>query len=93
MVSVVLTEYDEKLHEQTCYSEGLQDGIRKGMQDGIQKGLQKGEEQTTISDIINIIMSFGCSIDKAMDVLKVSANKRQEYADMVEKKLSSDNYE
>ncbi len=105
VVNVVLTEYDEKLHEETCYAEGLQDGIKKGLQDGMKKGLQdgmkkglqdgmkKGEEQATILGIINIIRSFGCSIDKAMDVLKVSADKRKEYAHMVEKKLSSDNYE
>ncbi len=110
---MVLTEYDEKLHEETCYAEGLQDGIKKGLQDGMKKGFQdginkglqdgmkkglqdgmkKGEEQATILGIINIIRSFGCSIDKAMDVLKVSADKRKEYAYMVEKKLSSDNYE
>lgn len=71
VVSVVLMEYDEKLHEDTCFKEGIKEGL----------------EQATVSAIINITRSLGCSVEKAINVLNIPASEQEWYKDIVIKKL------
>ncbi len=71
VVSVVLMEYDEKLQEDTCFKEGIKEGL----------------EQATVSAIINITRSLGCSVEKAINVLNIPASEQEWYKDIVIKKL------
>lgn len=40
---VILTEYNEELHQKTLYHEGFEDGEKKGERTGELRGLKKGE--------------------------------------------------
>ena len=40
-----LTEYDEKLHEQTLKEEGRMEGVKQGIEQGIKQGIEQGIKQ------------------------------------------------
>ena len=40
-----LTEYDEKLHEQTLREEGRMEGVKQGIEQGIKQGIEQGIKQ------------------------------------------------
>ncbi len=76
VVSVVLMEYDEKLHEDTCFEEGFEEGHAKGI------------EENTISNIISVTKSLKCSLEQAMDILNIPPGKQAEYSDIIKEKLA-----
>ena len=63
----------------------------KAMNDGIQalidKEVQKKEQQTRVLDIRNVMESFGVTIEKAMDSLKIPQADRATYAGLVQQEL------
>ena len=59
----------------------------RAMNDGIQALIDKKEQQTRILDIRNVMESFGVTIEKAMDSLKIPQADRATYAGLVQEKF------
>ena len=55
------------------------------MKDLRNEALAEGKFEATYNDIKNLMSSFSCSIDKAMDALKIPAENRQYYKDHLAK--------
>ena len=45
VVSVCITEFDEKIYEAELREEGREEGLKKGREEGLKKGLKKGREK------------------------------------------------
>lgn len=75
---------DEKkeVSEMCNVSRGVYD---KGMAFGMDKGIALGMDNSTIEAIKNIMQSLNLSSDKAMDILKVPADKREYYKSRINK--------
>ena len=58
------------------------DAMRRIMKDD----LDEREQQTLVQSIKNVMESFGVSLDKAMESLKIPSDQRSMYAGMVNKK-------
>ena len=58
----------------------------KVMEDMRNESARKAEEQTTVTHIRDIMESFGVTIEKAMDSLKILQSQRSTYAGLVGKK-------
>ena len=58
----------------------------KVMEDMRNESARKAEEQTTVKHIRDIMESFGVTIEKAMDSLKIPPSQRSTYAGLVGKK-------
>ena len=50
-----------------------------GKAEGINEGISKGKAEGKAEAILNIVNDFGVSVDKAMDVLKIPDNERNDY--------------
>ena len=61
-------------------------GISIGEKRGERRGERRGEKKAKLLDIKNVMESLGVSLEKAMDVLKIPADQRPMYAEMVNKK-------
>ena len=57
---------------------------RRGIEIGERRGIEKGQQETLVASIKNIMDSFGVTIDKAMDSLKIPLDQRTMYAGLVE---------
>ena len=49
-------------------------------------GEKRGEQNAKVLDIRNVMESFGVSLEKAMESLKIPSDQRSMYAGMVNKK-------
>ena len=63
------------------------EGGMRAMNDGIQALIDKKERQTRVIDIRNVMESFGVTIEKAMDSLKIPQTDRAAYAGLVQEKF------
>ena len=45
------------------------------------------EQELTVSYIKDIMESFGVTVDRAMDSLKIPSSQRDTYADLVQKRM------
>ena len=52
-------------------------------EDGIKAGMSRGALETTISAIRSMMKNLGLSMEKAMDVLQISADERAKYAMLI----------
>ena len=59
------------------------EGIAEGKAKGLAEGKAKGNRQRLIQDIKNVMESFGVSIEKAMDSLKVPQEERMAISGMI----------
>lgn len=62
---------------------GIAKGIAKGRAEGIAKGKMEGRAEGKVESIVNLMESMNIPMERAMDILKVPANDRQMYADLV----------
>ena len=63
--------------------EGREEGIQEGLQLGREEGKQEGREQMGISLIRNVIETMKVTVDRAMDILKISPDEREMYRKML----------
>ena len=61
--------------------------IKVNREEAFEAGVEQGIEQSTTTNIKNIMNSLGCDIDKAMDALNIPADKRARYKELIEAKL------
>ena len=59
---------------------GRQEGIKEGRQEGLEEGLEKGTYMTQLKNIRCIMEGLKYTSEQAMDLLKIPAEDRQEYA-------------
>ena len=57
-MSILETEYNEKLYGKTRYDEGYDEGVQAGIEQGIEKGLEQGLEQGKQSEKIETILAM-----------------------------------
>ena len=57
----------------------------KVMEDMRNESAKKADEQRLITDIKNVMESFGVTIEKAMESLKIPVADRAIYAEMIQK--------
>ena len=65
----------------------MNDGIQAGIDREVHKKEQEKERQTRVLDIRNVMESFGVTIEKAMDSLKIPQTDRATYAGLVQEKF------
>jgi predicted transposase YdaD len=58
---------------------GIKRGIRIGMQIGIRQGISQGIRQVKCENIKSVMKSLDVSIERAMDILDISEDERDEY--------------
>lgn len=56
----------------------------RGIEKGIEKGREQGREQILIENIRAVMDSFNVSVEKAMEVLKVPANKHKYFLEQLQ---------
>ena len=61
------------------YAKGLDKGLAQGMAQGMDKGMALGMDRSLLESIRNIKQSLNISTEKAMDILKVPADKRADF--------------
>ena len=62
-------EYDE---------EGVMDVLREAREEARKQALTEGRDEATLNAIKNIMDSLHVSVDKAMDILKIDIEKREQ---------------
>ena len=65
----------------------MNDGIQALIDREVHKKEQEKERQTRVIDIRNVMESFGVTIEKAMDSLKIPQTDRATYAGLVQEKF------
>lgn len=56
--------------------------------DGRAQGRSEGDKFATIRDIMSVMKELDCSLEKAMNVLKVPTEKRTDYTNIINKKMA-----
>ncbi|MBU5471890.1 hypothetical protein KQI85_16375, partial [Falcatimonas sp. MSJ-15] len=62
VVSVCITEFDEKIYEAELREEGREEGLKKGLKKGREKGLAEGKEKErkqNIKSAVKMMQQFG----------------------------------
>ena len=91
---MILTEYNEKLHEQTLRKEGREEGIeegfikgrREGLEAGMEEGLIKGrekEQKKMAESVRNLMNNLNVSAEEAMELLGLSEEDREQYKELL----------
>ena len=94
VTGMILTEYNEKLHEQTLRKEGREEGIeegfikgrREGLEAGIEEGLIKGrekEQKKMAESVRNLMNNLNVSAEEAMELLGLSEEDREQYKELL----------
>lgn len=71
VIDVSIFEYDE---------EGVMDVLRE---EALTEGRENGRNEATMNAIKNIMDSFHVSVDKAMDILKIDIEKREQLKNLL----------
>ena len=87
VMSFLTAEYDYDMDIQVNREEafedgvqqGLEQGIERGIEQGIERGIEQGENRKAVTDILNLMNSLNCDMEKAMDLLKTPLDKRENY--------------
>lgn len=66
-------------------NEAFYEGRAEGEAVGMAKGRAEGEAKGKFEAIKNLMSTLSCSIDKAMDMLKMPPEERQFYRDLLSK--------
>ena len=101
VTSMLLTEFDEKLHKKTVYNEGYEDGHKSGVSEGFERGHKYGvnegfergisegydkARENDISHSINMLRNMGISDDKIICLIAENYDISKEY---ITQKLST----
>ncbi len=73
-----------KTSERKYQFKNTEEGVKK-MSDGIQALIDKKEQETKVIDIKNVMESFGVTVEKAMESLKIPQGERTIYAGIIKK--------
>ena len=66
------------------YSLGVFDkGVEKGIAQGIEKGIAQGIEKNLLENIKSVMESFGVSLEKALEALKVPKSDYAKYEELL----------
>ena len=94
VTGMILTEYNETLHEKTLREEGIEEGRKEGhkegreegIREGIQKGIIKGRGEEREKNcrqmaeaVRNLMEKLDLSSEEAMDLLGFSEEDREQY--------------
>ena len=66
--------------------DALMEIVKDRVDEKVSVGKREQEQQTTVTHIRDIMESFGVTIEKAMDSLKIPQSQRSTYAGLVGKK-------
>ena len=80
-MSILETEYNEKVYGKTRYDEGYDEGVQAGIVQGIEKGLEQGLEQGKQNEKIEMILRM---IAKSVPIELIA-----EYTDTSVQKITS----
>ena len=79
---MILTEYNEKLHNKTLLEEGIEIGTARGMGIGKEQGIEIGKKQTVaLANTIFKLYRAGRSYDEIAKALGVSIEQIREMLD------------
>ena len=74
VTGMILTEYNEKLHEKTLRQEGREEGMEEGLIEG------REEEQEKMAEAVRSLMgNLNLSAEEAMKLLGLSEEDRERY--------------
>ena len=78
VTGMILTEYNEKLHEKTLRQEGREEGMEEGLIKGRREGRE--EEQEKMAEAVRSLMgNLNLSAEEAMKLLGLSEEDRERY--------------
>ena len=78
VTGMILTEYNEKLHEQTLRKEGREEGIEEGFIKGREK-----EQKKMAESVRNLMNNLNVSAEEAMELLGLSEEDREQYKELL----------
>ncbi|MCD7957739.1 MAG: hypothetical protein LUG93_18730 [Lachnospiraceae bacterium] len=58
----------------------FREGMREGKREGLQEGLREGRFENLLQNLKKLMQKMGISAEKAMDLLDVSEEEREELA-------------
>lgn len=73
-------EYETK----TIFREGKREGMQEGLREGKQEGLREGRLENLLQNLEKLMQKMGISAEKAMDLLEVSEEEREELAKRID---------
>lgn len=76
-------EYTARLKEKLDHNQMMLEAEERG----IEKGVAKGRVNERIENIRNMVKNMGVSIERAMFVLEVPEDERQQYKDLLEQNI------
>ncbi|MBO6133659.1 MAG: hypothetical protein J6P05_04920, partial [Lachnospiraceae bacterium] len=82
----VSSEANEDTFAKLRRDEDMGEALRRVMKDDLAESEQRGEQNAVVEAIKNVMESFGVSLEKAMEALKIPSDQRSMYAGMVNKK-------
>ena len=82
----VSVSVNKELYERIRSDEAMCQALRELMKDDFDRTEKVTEQQTKVLDIKNVMESFGVSLEKAMESLKIPSDQRSMYAGLVNKK-------
>ena len=82
VMSMILTEYDEKLHSKTLKEEGIEIGTARGIEIGTTRGIEIGKKQTVaLANTIFKLYKVGRSYEEIARSLGISIEQIRELLD------------
>ena len=59
-------------------SESIEKGLKQGIKQGIEQGIEQGQKKKNIEHVRNLMNELPCSMQRAMDILKLTTYERKE---------------
>ena len=79
-------EMEDEMLGMCDYSVGIYErGLAEGMEQGIAQGIGKGEENKLLENIKSVMESFGVSLEKALEALKVPKSDYEKYKKLIKR--------
>ena len=79
-------QFIEAIRRNPMMEDVLMEIVKDRVDEKVSVGKREQEQQTTVTHIRDIMESFGVTIEKAMDSLKIPQSQRSTYAGLVGKK-------
>ena len=83
VMDMCLTEYNETETMEMFREEGREEGRKEGHEEGLKEGRQEGEKSSTIEHIRDVMDSFGVSLERAMESLKIPNEQQAMYKELI----------
>ena len=59
-------------------NESIEKGLKQGIKQGIEQGIEQGQKKKNIEHVRNLMNELPCSMQRAMDILKLTTYERKE---------------